>query len=316
MIVRSLLAGALALGLIVQAEEASADSRGRRSADTATPVLAVPPPAALLAEIERAIADKRYVDAGRMLDRAVLTWGAAPETLVLTGELRLARGEFARALEIFDTTQAAASVRARALQGRGIALSTLGRSEEALTALEEASRLDPSLWRTWNALGREYDRRQDWTRATEAYERAAALDGAGAAVWSNRGFSRLLQGRYPEATQDFVTALQKEPGLAAARTNLRLALGLQGQYDRAVASGGAENQAQILNNAGFAALSRGDLDEAERLLTRAIAVSETYYTRAFENLERVRAERASRANAAAATGSVGAVQRTTGQSAR
>jgi Flp pilus assembly protein TadD len=94
----------------------------------------------------------------------------------------------------------------------------------------------------------------------------------------------MLQGRLAEASTDFVTALEKRPDLAAARGNLRLVLALQGDYGRASARGaGADDSAALLNNAGFAALLRGDYEKAMALLDQAGQARGAFYPLASEN---------------------------------
>ena len=126
--------------------------------------------------------------------------------------------------------------------------------------------------------------RRDWIHAEAAYDHAINESDSNALVLNNRGYSRLLQGRFDEARLDFVAALEKKPDLAAARTNLRLALAMKGEYDRATAAGAQDDQAALLNNAGFAAMMRGDYVAAEDLFTRAMAAKGVYYARASENL--------------------------------
>jgi Tfp pilus assembly protein PilF len=106
-----------------------------------------------------------------------------------------------------------------------------------------------------------------------------------AIVLNNRGFSLLLQRRPDEATADFLAALKKKPNLAPARTNLRLAIAMKGDYDHAIAGGGQDGQAALLNNAGVAAMSRGDYTRAENLFGRAITAKGAYYAQAVDNLE-------------------------------
>ena len=142
------------------------------------------------------------------------------------------------------------------------------------------------MWRAWNGLGREYDIRHDWTHSADAYEHAMAAPGANTAVvLNNRGYSHLLQHQVDQAATDFVAALQKDPALAPARTNLRMALAMQGQYDRAAMTGVGDDRAAVLNNVGLAAAMRGDYGEADKLLNDAIAAKGEFYSRAAENLQ-------------------------------
>jgi Flp pilus assembly protein TadD len=238
----------------------------------------------MIEQIQRALDEQRLLDAGRLLDQAFLLGTKDPRLTLLAGELQLARGRYTDALAELKTAEVNPETRAKALEGEGVALSTLGRSDEAFTTLKTAVTTDPSLWRAWNALGGEYDARRDWTDAEAAYDHALVDSDEAAIVLNNRGFSRLLQRRLPEAKEDFVAALKKKPDLAAARTNLRLAMALNAEYDSALATAASDDQAALLNNAGFAAMVRGDYPRAEALFNEAIAAKGQYYQRAADNL--------------------------------
>ena len=236
--------------------------------------------------VRLALDEQRYVDAGSLLDQASINGVRSPELTTLTGELFLARSRFGDALNCFNQVEADPRERAKALQGKGIALSMLGRSDEALAALTTATVADKTMWRAWNGLGREYDLRRDWPNAIAAYNTALTAPGARTAVvLNNRGFSLLLQNQAAEATSDFVAALAKDPSLAAARTNLRIALAWQGAYARAAVTGAGDDRAAVLNNVGLAAALHGDYGEAEKYLNEAMAAKGEYYDRASENLQ-------------------------------
>jgi Flp pilus assembly protein TadD len=236
-------------------------------------------------EIQSALDEQRYLDAGNLLDRALAISAQDPSLVLLVGELSLARSHYSDALTNFKSIEANPAVRARALEGEGIALSYLNRSNEAISALQTAVTEDPTLWRAWNTIGSEFDKRRDWVQAKGAYDHALANSDAAAIVLNNRGYSLLLQRRPDEATADFLAALKKKPDLAPARTNLRLAIAMKGDYDHAIAGGAPGAQAALLNNAGVAAMSRGDYREAENLFGRAIKAKGEYYAQAVGNLE-------------------------------
>ena len=244
---------------------------------------------AVIGQAQLALDEQRYGDAGEVLDRAFAAGDTDPRLMLLSGELNLARGADEDAITNFTMAQGTPALFAQASAGRGIALSRLGRDGDAIAALREATTTDTTQWRAWNALGVEYDRQKNWQQAEQAYTEALKSPKAGAMVYNNRGYSRMLQGRSTEASADFVAALDRDPGFAVARTNLRLALAIRGDYDRATAASGTEDRAAILNNAGFAALMRGDLPQAETLFTQAIAARGRFYGRAQENLELTRA---------------------------
>lgn len=240
-----------------------------------------------LAQIQRALDDQRFLDAGNLLDRALVAYGADPKLVLLAGDLNLAKGRYEAALTNFKTIDAKPEVRAGALEGEGLALLLLGRSDDALPVLESAVAANPSAWHAWNALGTVYDRAHDWSKAEAAYDHALSASGGSALVLNNRGFSRLSQHRLDDAAADFVAALKKKPDLTPARNNLRLAIAMKGDYARAIEGASPSDRAQVLNNAGFAAMARGDYPQAETLLAQAIQAKGEYYALAAANLEMV-----------------------------
>jgi Flp pilus assembly protein TadD len=242
-----------------------------------------------LDEIKRALDEQRLVDAGKLLDQALLAGDKTPQLAIYSGQLSLGRGQYEAALSAFKRVEGEAKVQGDSLEGQGLALALLKRSDEALAVLQKAVAAKPAAWRAWNALGSEYDARRRWPDANAAYERAIAESGSAPLALNNRGFSRLLQGKYDEAVADFVEALAKKPDLPAARTNLRLAIAMRGEYDRALAGAPQDSEAANLNNAGFAAMMRGDYAAAESLFDRAMQAKGEFYGRATANLQLARA---------------------------
>jgi Flp pilus assembly protein TadD len=204
-------------------------------------------------------------------------------------ESLLAVDEVSHARDRFDELQTVEPVRARALQGKGLALMRQNRREEAVTVLTAAIEAEPNLWRAWNGLGGLYDMGRQFDLSAEAYQRALALRPDSGVIRNNMGYSLLLQGKPAEAARLLMEALQHEPRLEAAHANLRLALALQGRYHDAKAGLTKDRQASALNNIGFVALTRGDLNEAEAFLVQAIEASPSFHDRAAANLVRTRA---------------------------
>jgi Flp pilus assembly protein TadD len=249
-----------------------------------------PAPAAddgIVRQIQQALDDQRFVDAGSLLDRALISGSTDPRLALLAGELNLSKGRYDIALASFKRVDTQPDLRARALEGEGVSMSLLGRSDDALPVLETAVSLNSNAWRAWNTLGVIYDRRHDWVKADAAYDHAMAASNASPLVLNNRGFSRLSQNRLDEAAADFVSALQKKPDFSSARNNLRLTIAMKGDYTRATEGANAADRPSILNNAGFAAMARGDYSTAKNLLGQAIQAKGEYYSVAAANLETV-----------------------------
>ena len=238
-----------------------------------------------ISQIQTAFDDQRYLDASKILDQALLGVGSDPRLTYWAGKLSLVNGRYQDALTNFSRIKIEPALRAQALEGEGVALMQLGRLDEALFSLQAAVMANPRAWQAWNALGSEYDRRHDWANAENAYTHALSSSDNAAIVLNNRGFSRLSQKKPELAIPDFVAALEKKPDLAPARNNLRLAMSMQGEYDRAIKGAAATDQAAVLNNAGFAAMLRGDYAKAKDLLTQAMKAKKGYYGLAAANLE-------------------------------
>jgi Flp pilus assembly protein TadD len=238
-------------------------------------------------QIQQAIDDQRYVDAGTLLDRTVFDGKGDPRLTLLLGDLNLAKGHYDVALTSFKQVESVPAVHIRALEGEGLSMMLLGRDNDAFQALQATVSANPTAWRAWNALGVTYDRRRDWAKAGDAYEHAMSGSDGSPLVLNNRGFSRLSQGRLDEAAADFVAALQKKPDFVSARNNLRLTIAMKGDYNRAIEGGGAKDRASILNNAGYVAMTRGDYSQAKNLLGQAIRAKGEFYSVAAANLEMV-----------------------------
>lgn len=250
-------------------------------------VTEIPPEMLRLAEM--ALEDGQPNEARQQYMRLAAMDPTNPWVRLGLAEALLATNDAATARERFDELQAVEAVKARALQGKGLALMRLGRREDALTVLTAATEADATLWRAWNGIGGLHDLARRFEQATAAYERALALRPDSAVVRNNMGYSLLLQGKPKEAARLLTEALQRDPRLDAAHANLRLALAMQGRYGDARAGLTKDRQAAALNNIGFVALSRGDLDDAEAFLVQAIEASPAYHDRAAANLVRARA---------------------------
>ena len=210
------------------------------------------------------------------------------EALTGLGEAEVLLGEYPAGLDhsrkAVELAGERADLEARGRHNTGVALLFTGRPEEAEQELEAAVELDPTSWRAWSALGRARDARDAWEEARAAYEKALALAPNEGAVLNNFGMSKLSAGDPDGAAALFVRALEASPDLAAAETNLRLALALAGRYQEALAGIEAEDRPDALNNAGYAALLRGDYAQARSLFLQAIDASPGFYEPARSNL--------------------------------
>ncbi len=171
-----------------------------------------------------------------------------------------------------------------AFQGKGVALVRLGQYDDAATVLQSAIDLDQTLWRAWNAFGVASDYQGKSEDAWSAFRKAADLNPADGAALNNLGVSLLKSGRRPEAIEALKAALARGGAKEAAEANLRLAYALDGDYASSVKALPDGRRPVALNNAGVAAVSRGDPAEARRLFMKALDESPHFYAKAYNNL--------------------------------
>lgn len=251
---------------------------------SAAPAADMPDGATLTLEfIDKALSDGRLKAAADLITRARYRYNG-PELQLREAELLLASGLRTEADMAFRVLEAEPTLAARAKTGRAIGLMRGGDNILAQELLTTATTVDPGLARAWSALAVLADWKQDWKLADGHYAKAIAAAPADASIYNNRGYSRLLQRRAAEAEGDFLRALELQPGLASAETNLRLARGLQGHYTEAFAGSRREQLGRDLNTVGYAALLRGDHKLAESYFSRALELDPQYQGTAAANL--------------------------------
>jgi Flp pilus assembly protein TadD len=249
---------------------------------TEAPIEKLGPEAVVLAE--RAIAAGRFEDAREILDRVLLGDPENVNAKLALAELALARGATGAAQQAFAPLTSTPGVEARALQGEGISLLLMGEEVAGSNRLQRAVDADPTLWRAWNGLGSYHDGRGEWTAAIESYEKALAIQPKSLMVQNNLGYSYFMQGRLDDAIAILTRVLEREPGFELARANLRLAYARKGQYVHALSGSGDRELGRNLNNVGYIALLRGDYENAESYLLRAMEEEASFNRVAWRNL--------------------------------
>ena len=261
---------------------------GAEEARTAANAAPTEPSPEVLELARRALDEDRLKDAELLSDRLLLMHPKSLEARLLRGEVFLAKAKPDQAMAVFSGLKDLPAVSARAQQGLGISMLLTGASNQGAEHLKTAVEADPTLWRAWNALGSYYDTQEAWAEAIEAYELALAERPNDPMILNNRGFSHFMRGQLDEAIADLERALRLDPDLNPAQYNLRLAHAWSGQYVRALAGVTDEEMPRVLNNIGYVAMMRGDLENAEAYLMRAMDVDPTFNETAWENLARLR----------------------------
>ena len=242
----------------------------------------------VLAAADKALEQRRVEDAAILLGRIMKSDPNNAQARLRIAEMYLLSDKLLLATAAFKHLSTVSEVRAKALQGMGIALMKQGDIETAHTALKDAVNEDSSLWRAWNALGLYYDSQSLWAEAGKSYKQAMEKMPGVALIHNNLGYSLMMQRNFSDATSAFRKALRIRPALKAARANLRLSLAWEGMYQEATTGVDRGELPTVLNDVGFIAILRGDYDQAEALLSRAMAASPTFNETASKNLQYVK----------------------------
>jgi Tfp pilus assembly protein PilF len=201
-------------------------------------------------------------------------------------EAALGRGDLTKAAKLFEMAdQGGSRPDARSLQGRGLIALRQGEPERALGLLRRALERDDGLWRSMIGMARAYLTLGDPAGAMQAMMRVEQTDSLNASALNDIGMVYLTDNVPDRALTYFERAILLEPGHGAARSNIRIARAMLGDYDAAVSGVSPEDAADALNNAGYAALLNGAYEQADHLLRRALEVSPVYHAAARANLE-------------------------------
>lgn len=233
-----------------------------------------------------AIRAERFDEAASYFKRILQDNENDMDAILGLGEASLGQDRLDEALARFGQASVGdgPAFQGRAWQGQAIVWLRRGDHVKAKDALAKAIDLNRGLWRAWNGLGRVHDAQKDYTAARYAYRQAINLQPKTALLHNNLGFSLLASGDPVYAEPSFRRALELDPDLEVATSNLRLALALQGRYVPALAGVSAIDQARVMNNVGYAALLRGDLEKARGLFLNAMEVDPGFFKEARRNL--------------------------------
>lgn len=140
------------------------------------------------------------------------------------GDVLLARGRHALAVDAFAAVLRARPTAVDALNGMGMALSGAGRHGEALGYFRRAAEIRPDLATTRVNWGLVSARRGDILGAMEQYRRALEIDPSSAAAHINLGELHASRGERAAAERHYRAAIEADPTNAVAHYNLANAL--------------------------------------------------------------------------------------------
>lgn len=178
------------------------------------------------------------------------------------------------------------------LERGGISALRLGEAVEAEAMLTRAVAITPGRMPILGALAILSDRKRDFAAANRYYALALAEAPDDAQLLSNHGWSLMLQGRWAEAIGPLERAVAISPRFAKAAANLELARSaLDARLPQRREGENGTDYAARLNDAGVAAMARGETDRARAAFARALEISDIWYDRAAQNLERLEGDK-------------------------
>ena len=167
-----------------------------------------------------------------------------------------------------------------ALHNLGVALSGLGRSDEAMGCFRRALQIDPKYDEALFDLGNILAGRGQYAEAVIYFEDALRLRPDHFEVRNNLGNTLLKLGRTDAATTQYQLALQLRPEAAKIHKNLAGVLATRGEFDEAIlhyreALKQAPNDAGAHYSLGLALAVQGKWDEAIVQYTETLGLTPT-----------------------------------------
>ena len=193
------------------------------------------------------------------------------------------------ALSAFDEILAEAPDNLDAQEGRALTLMAMGKSTDAGRMFSDIMEKDGKRWRTLNALGILFVTKNMVPEAMAYYTEALKYSPDNPAILNNVGLSQAVDKNYPRA----IAALEQASRIAKSGErrrqidlNLAMVYGASGDVDTAKDIATKYLQGAALNNnIGLYAHLAKDDELAKTYLNMALNGSNTFYERAWENLD-------------------------------
>jgi tetratricopeptide (TPR) repeat protein len=169
----------------------------------------------------------------------------------------------------------------KALLKQGVALSNLGKDEEALKAFEKAIEINPTDPEAWYNKGVALGKLGKNEEALKAFEKAIEINPTDPEAWYNKGVTLSKLGKDEEALKAFEKAIEINPNYDKAWYNKGVALGKLGKdeealkaYEKAIEIN--PNYDKAWNNKGNALSNLGKNEEALKAFEKAIEINPNY----------------------------------------
>jgi Flp pilus assembly protein TadD len=194
------------------------------------------------------------------------------------GDAALTAGNPDVALRLADDALTRNPADTGALTRRGVALTALGRLEEARESLRKAVQNQPRDAQAQLAFGR-VELPVDPVAAEAAFRTVLRQNENNAVALNDLGIAEDLQGHHTDAEASYRGAIAAAPDMTAARVNLALCLAIRGQASEAIGllqplADSPDAARKVREDYAAVLAMAGERDKAQRILARNMNASE------------------------------------------
>lgn len=143
----------------------------------------------------------------------------ASHSLELKGDVLMARGSYAAALEAYQKVSPQTAV---TINKMGTAYHHLFALDEAMKNYQFALKLDPHYGQAYNNLGAVYHGKQEYKLAEKAYKKALKYQPHEASTYFNLGTAYFAEGKYKKGIEAYQKAMQLDPEVFSAERRNRV----------------------------------------------------------------------------------------------
>ncbi len=250
---------------------------------------------ALKGQAEQALAAKDYVHATQMYRQMVDKDPTNRDYVNALADSLRRSGDYQGTVNLLDPYIVQHADDATALETRGLALMSLGNFPDAGKSFEQVMKVEPTRWRTLNAIGILFTMKNKLQDAVTYYDEALEHSEDNASVLNNRGLTLAMDNKFDDAIESFMRTRKHlrvgSPDLKQVDMNLALVYAIAGRMSDAETTAAPYlSKVALYNNMGVYAKLGKNPELSRSYLNMALTQSSTYYERAWKNLGAIEGE--------------------------
>lgn len=190
-------------------------------------------------------------------------------------------GKYDEAISCIDRALEINPNLAETWMNKGITLGTIGKYDNAISCIDKALKINVKLPSAWHNKGLVLYDLKRYEEAISCYDNALEINPTDALAWNNKGLALVALGRYDEAISCYDKALEISPNLFEAWTNVGLTLVDFGRYDEAIlcfdkALEVNPGEAKAWSNKGAALIILNRYNEAISCIDKALEINPAF----------------------------------------